>query len=131
MRPTHVHPDDVADESWTGRAESHLTWRTLIGRPDTPTAGLSGGVAELAPDGGRLEPHRHAPAELYHVLAGTGVVVVGEECFDVRAGSTVFIPPATWHAIENTGPDALRLFSCFPVDRFDEVVYEYAGDEAL
>lgn len=128
-RPTHVHVDDVGDEAWPDRDGSRLTWRTLLGRPDSPTESLSGGVAELAPGGGRLEMHRHAPAEVYHVLAGRGLVTVGDERFDVRAGSTVFIPPATWHSIENTGDDALRLFYCFAVDRFDDVVYQYVTDE--
>jgi mannose-6-phosphate isomerase-like protein (cupin superfamily) len=129
-RPTHVHVDDVDDEVWHDRDGSRLTWRTLVGRADSPTTSLSGGVAELAPGGGRLEQHRHAPAEVYHVLAGIGVVTVGDERFEVRTGSTVFIPPASWHAIENTGNDALRLFYCFPVDRFDDVRYEYASDQA-
>lgn len=129
VRPAHVHVDDVGDEEWSGRDGTLITWRTLVGRPDSPTVGLSGGVAELVPGGGRLELHRHAPAEVYHFLAGSGTVTVGDDSFAVRAGSTVFVPPATWHAIENTGDTVLRLFYCFPVDRFDDVVYEYAVED--
>ena len=128
IRPDHVHVDDVDDEVWTDRDGSHLTWRTLVGRHDSPTESLSGGVAELAPGAGRLERHRHAPAEVYHVLAGTGVVTVDTERFAVRPGSTVFIPPGAWHAIDNTGDGPLRLFYCFAVDRFDHVRYEYASE---
>ena len=94
VRPAHVHVDDVADEMWHGRDESRLTWRTLVGRPDSPTESLSGGVAGLAPGGGRLERHRPAPAEVYHVLACTGGVAVGDDRFEWRTGPSVFSPPA-------------------------------------
>lgn len=124
----HIHADDVDDESWPGRPGTSITWRTLVGRPDSATVGLSAGVATLVPAGGRLERHRHAPPEVYHVLDGVGVVTVGDERFDVRAGSTVYIPSLAWHAIDNTGPSAMRLFYCFAADRFADVRYEYAAD---
>ncbi len=126
--PVHVHVDDVPDEGWDDREASAISWRTLVGRPDSPTNELSGGVAVLVPGAGRLERHRHAAGEVYHVLAGTGIVVVEQEEFAVRAGSTLFIPASAWHAIENTGDCELRIFYCFAVDRFTDVVYEYASD---
>ena len=128
MRPIHIHPDDVDDESWTGRPGTSITWRTLVGRPDSAVVGLSAGVAALVPAGGRLERHRHAPPEVYHVLEGEGVVTVGDERFAVRAGSTISIPSFAWHAIDNTGSTVMRLFYCFAADRFADVVYEYADD---
>jgi mannose-6-phosphate isomerase-like protein (cupin superfamily) len=124
----HIHPDDVDDESWDSRSGSRITWRTLLGRDGSAPAGLTSGVADLPPGGGRLELHRHDPPEVYHVLAGTGVVTVGADHHDVRPGSTVLIPSSTWHAIHNTGAEVLRLFYCFPVDHFGDVVYEYADE---
>ena len=128
MRGFHVNEPDVPVEQWAERGGSVLTWRTLVGHGRVPSAGLSAGIAELAPGGGRLERHRHAPPEVYHVLAGTGVVTVDDERFEVAPGSTVYIPGRAWHAIGNSGHGALRLFYCFPSDRFADVVYEYASD---
>lgn len=128
MRGFHMNEPDVPVEEWAGRDGSVLTWRTLVGHGRVPSAGLSAGVAELAPGCGRLEQHRHAPPEVYHVLAGTGLVTVGDDRFDVAPGSTLYIPGHAWHGVENTGPGALRLFYCFPTDRFADVVYEYAAD---
>lgn len=60
--------------------------------------------------------HRHAlTEELYHVLEGHGRMTLGAECFDVKPGDTVLIPPGTAHCIENTGTVELRfLCSCAP-----------------
>jgi len=57
--------------------------------------------------------HRHHQSEeLYHITAGEGVMVLGEERFAVSVGDTVQIPPGTPHAIENTGEVELKLLCC-------------------
>lgn len=131
MRGFHVEESDVPAESWDGRDGSALIWRTLVGGVGGVgghSSGITAGVTELQPHGGLLELHRHSPPEVYHVIAGAGTVTVGDDRFHVRPGSTVYIPGSTWHAIETTGPDVLRIFYCFPTDRFTDVAYEYATD---
>jgi mannose-6-phosphate isomerase-like protein (cupin superfamily) len=57
--------------------------------------------------------HRHRQAEeLYHITAGAGVMVLGDERFDVMAGDTVCIMPDTPHQITNTGAAPLKLLCC-------------------
>lgn len=70
----------------------------------------------IVPAGGRTLLHRHvATEEIYHFLAGEGVMVRGAETFPVRAGDTVCIPPGTPHCLRNTGTGELRLLcSCAP-----------------
>ena len=47
--------------------------------------------------------HKHLRSEeIYHVLEGNGIVVVGEKSFKVKAGDTISIPPGTPHQIQNT-----------------------------
>ncbi|MGE0080009.1 MAG: cupin domain-containing protein [Thiohalomonadaceae bacterium] len=68
--------------------------------------------AEVAP-GGATHLHLHrVTEELYHVTAGEGVMVLGDECFPIRAGDTVCIPPGTPHCVENTGRSALKILCC-------------------
>ena len=84
------------------------------------------GTAEIepgAPD--RVAVHRHDPPEVYHVLSGTGSVVIDDQEHLVTAGASVFIPGGAWHSARNTGDDVLRLLYVFPVDSFSDVVYEF------
>ena len=71
--------------------------------------------ATVAP-GQRTAPHRHLRSEeLYHITAGIGRMTLGERYFEVAAGDTVCIPPATMHCIENIGATPLRLLCmCAP-----------------
>lgn len=63
--------------------------------------------------GGRTTLHRHhRTEELYHVLAGGGVMTLGEARFDVGPGDTVAIPPGTAHCIENSGAETLVFLCC-------------------
>ena len=48
---------------------------------------------------GRIPPHEEGAA-IFHFLEGTGRVLVGEESFDVQAGSTVVIPNGAVRGIE-------------------------------
>ena len=71
--------------------------------------------ATVAP-GAATRLHRHrATEEIYHFVAGSGVMTLNGERLAVAAGDTVCIPPGTPHCLENTGEGALRLLcSCAP-----------------
>ncbi|MCF8198868.1 MAG: cupin domain-containing protein [Sulfuritalea sp.] len=63
--------------------------------------------------GTRTQLHCHAlTEELYYILAGSGVMTLGGECFKVGVGDTVLIAPGTPHRIEATGTEALRFLCC-------------------
>lgn len=47
-------------------------------------------------------PHYHKISEeIYYICSGIGRIIVGDECFNVTKGSTVYIPTNTIHALEN------------------------------
>ncbi|WP_068118758.1 cupin domain-containing protein [Tropicimonas marinistellae] len=51
-----------------------------------------------------VERHVHKVQEqVYHILAGEGLMEIGEERFVVRANDIIFIAPGDWHSIQNTG----------------------------
>ena len=74
------------------------------------------------PAGGTTVPHRHHQSEeLYHVIAGHGIVHLGEDVFEVAPGDTIHISPGTPHWIEARGEEALRvLCCCAPPYRHDD-----------
>ncbi len=68
--------------------------------------------ATVAP-GQESELHRHHQSEeLYHVVAGEGYMVLGDEGFVVRVGDTVCIPPGRPHSLRNSGTGPLRILCC-------------------
>lgn len=102
-----------------------LRWRTLFSKGATPSEGMTCGVAEFQA-GGWLGLHRHAPAEIYYVLAGAGSMSLDGREIPLKAGSAVFIPGMAEHGIYQTGNETLRVFYAFPVDSFDGVEYLFS-----
>ncbi len=123
-----VHADEAPLEPWD-RAPDSVRFRTLLSGDRTPTDSLVIGISEVAPTSGDPRLHRHAQAEVYAILEGSGVVWIDGVAHPVRAGSTVFIPGGAWHAARAAGPAPLRLLYAFAADSMDEVVYEFAVGE--
>ncbi|MGR6964106.1 cupin domain-containing protein [Geodermatophilus sp. URMC 61] len=73
--PQVRHSDEAEPEVWDDPVRGDVSFRVLFSADRTPTSALHTGLAELAP-GGRLGLHRHARAEVYHVVEGSGVVVL-------------------------------------------------------
>lgn len=67
----------------------------------------------VVPAGTRTRLHRHGVTEeIYHITAGTGIMTLGEQRFDVVPGDSVLIAPGTPHCIEAGGEAALRILCC-------------------
>jgi mannose-6-phosphate isomerase-like protein (cupin superfamily) len=66
----------------------------------------------VLPPGTSIGEHTHGPTEeeFYLVLAGHGVMRRDGETFFVRAGDLIRNRPGGTHALENPGPEELRLF---------------------
>lgn len=124
-RPHLVRLEDQKLEGWDDPVKGRVAWRTLFSGDATPTEALTVGVAELAP-GDWLGLHRHAPAEIYYILEGAGMVSLDGQEHAVAAGCAVFIPGDAEHGIRNSGATALRLLYAFPADSFGEVEYRFS-----
>ncbi len=67
-------------------------------------------LVEIEP-GGDQHLHSHAPEQVYFLLDGAGLMTVGNETAEVRAGDCVFVPTGATHGIKNHTKDMLRYFS--------------------
>ena len=117
---------DAPQDGWDDPVRGKIRFRTLFSKGTTPSAGMTGGVAELRP-GEWLGLHRHAPPEIYYVFAGAGVMSLDGREIPIKAGSAVFIPGMAEHGIRQTGGEILRFFYAFPVDSFDGVEYLFSA----
>jgi mannose-6-phosphate isomerase-like protein (cupin superfamily) len=62
--------------------------------------------------GGEQQMHVHDSEEqVYIVVRGHGLMKTGDEEQAVSAGTLIFVPPGTAHAIRNTGDDTLTFVS--------------------
>ncbi len=103
-----------------------VTWFTFFSADMTPTAGMCGGLAEFAANGG-LAPHRHTQAEIYFVQQGSGIVNIDGVETRLVPGMSVFIPGDAEHSVRNSSEETLKIFYVFPTDRFGDVVYRFQG----
>jgi len=54
--------------------------------------------------------HRHnISEEIYHFTGGKGQMTLGDKTF---VGDTICIPPGTFHRLQNTGKEPLKLLCC-------------------
>ncbi len=52
--------------------------------------------------------HEHEEEFLF-VHRGQGVGILGDDRVPLQAGTTIYIPPGTWHGVENTGDEASQI----------------------
>lgn len=65
------------------------------------------------PAGAETLLHKHRSSEeLYHVTAGWGLMVLGDETFPIVPGDTVHIAPGTAHGLINDGDETLVVLCC-------------------
>lgn len=124
-KPVLTQVDDCEWETWPEEAiptQGVVFWKTLLSQDKTPSADLTMGLGEIPPDE-ILHAHRHAPAEAYFILEGTGLLGIDGQENVVEAGTAVFIPGYAIHSLKNIGAAPLRFLYIFPVDSFQEVEY--------
>ncbi len=65
------------------------------------------------PPGLATTPHHHLRAEeIYYILAGEGLMQVGDETRPVGVGDAIAIPPGAIHQITNTSDEVLKFLCC-------------------
>jgi len=131
LQPIVVHEGDVPQEG--PGSKIHLgdaAWQTLISADSTPSLFMTCGILEVGRwHGGDMITHQHPQSEIYHVLAGEGIVTVEGKDYTVYQGSTMFIPGNFHHATRNEGDEPLKIFYVFAVDSFQEVEYIIPGQQ--
>ena len=59
-----------------------------------------------------MELGAHDDHEIYYIVKGSGTLQLDDEMFDIRQGTTVFIPAGCMHKVTNTSPtDTLVLIT--------------------
>ena len=101
----------IADAPTWQAPEPHVRAMTLMfDRVSTPTENIAAGVVRIPPDHEQPKLSSHLPEEIYLVLAGRGIFVLGDYQVEIEAGTAVYVAPWIQHRAINTGTEDLVLY---------------------
>lgn len=80
----------------------------------TPGAALTFGEVVLLPGKGHDRHNHPRSEEILYILSGEGEQMIDDGVpFSVKAGDTIYIPQAVFHATQNTGWQPLRFLALY------------------
>lgn len=125
--PTNVYDD---------KAHGTASWNHIFNAPDTPTNGLTLGLARFPPHAPSqksfLAAHRHKQAEFYYLLKGQCVVTIEGMEHACQPGHVLFIPGDAEHGVRNTSTTEEVVFLWgFAADGFDQILYRFSKEQDL
>ena len=94
-----------------GEVLNDVRGRTLTMKvsPESGAANVSAWT-QYMPKGTGVTEHRHDKTEeILYVKHGHGIAIVNGDSVDIEEGSTIFIPPGVWHAVQNPN-DSMNIF---------------------
>jgi mannose-6-phosphate isomerase-like protein (cupin superfamily) len=80
--------------------------------------------------GERVLLHTHPVEEALVFLSGTGEATLGDERVEVRAETSLYVPPGLPHGFRNVGSTPLHVLVVFPGPTFAETVLLEPGTGA-
>ncbi|HYE55548.1 MAG TPA: cupin domain-containing protein [Chitinophagaceae bacterium] len=79
---------------------------------------------EIVPQDG-IPVHKHLNEdELIYIQYGSGVFTLGEQQYQVKAGSAMYVPKGIWHGIMNNGTENIRMVFSFTPSGFENYFRE-------
>lgn len=110
--PDYVAPDNAVAKEFASPRNS-------------PLKNLS--IAHITiPAGVEVEKHYHLKSEeVYQVIEGSGVMLLGTETQEMGVGDVVVIPVGTWHSIKNVSDtDLVMIVTCSPAWEMEDQIFE-------
>lgn len=77
---------------------------------DPVKIGYSIAHAYIKPNKSSL-PHRLTGSEVYHIIAGIGIIYIDESKQTIQQGDTIYVPSGSLQSVKNTGDNDL-IFIC-------------------
>ena len=99
--------------------------------PETGSQLLAMGTQEMPP-GSEILVHKHDHTEeILYVIEGSGTLILGDERLNVEANTTIWVPPGTWHGVENLESHMHILWFVTPpgLDGFFRGMFWHPGEE--
>jgi quercetin dioxygenase-like cupin family protein len=102
-----------------------------ISREKDRISGLSFCVEDMTP-GRKMRIHKHLNHdELIFIHKGEGNLTLDENVYEVKTGDVVFIPRDTWHGLDNTGKENLKMVFQYSPAGFEQYFVENGTEEGM
>lgn len=75
----------------------------LIDRMKSPSQRLTCGHTTIYPTGTTTGHSHDDMEEIYYVLSGEGIMVVGDDEYPIKPGDALYVPPGEFHTTKQTG----------------------------
>jgi len=81
----------------------------LIDASNSPSKRLTMGHTTIYPTGTTTGHAHDDMEEVYFVISGEGIMVIGEERFEIKPGDGIYVPPGMFHTTLQTGNQPLTV----------------------
>jgi mannose-6-phosphate isomerase-like protein (cupin superfamily) len=75
----------------------------LIDQKTGPSERMTCGHTTIYPTGTTTGHSHNDMEEIYFVVSGEGIMVVGEDSYPIRQGDALYVPPGEFHTTKQTG----------------------------
>ncbi len=79
----------------------------LIDSSNSPSERLTMGYTTIYPTGTTTGHTHEDREEVYFVISGEGIMVIGEDRFPIKSGDGLYVPPGVFHTTIQTGNQPL------------------------
>lgn len=99
--------------------------------PETGSVALAMGTQDMPPGSGIIVHKHDRTEEVLYVTEGSGSVIVGDEEIRVEKDTTIWVPPGTWHGVQNPDEHMHILWFVTPpgLDNFFRGMFWPPGEE--
>lgn len=81
----------------------------LVDPKDSPSRRLTMGHTTIYPTGTTTGHTHDDMEEVYFVISGEGIMVVGEDEFEIKPGDGLYVPPGVFHTTYQKGNQPLSV----------------------
>ncbi len=103
----------------------HLNIEFSVDRLDFPTTQVLDPRIVSIPAGKNNEKHRHAHEAIFHIIKGSGRVIIDDRSIEVGAGDVVFLPRWCVHQSQNTGDVEMQILAITDFGLTSKVLGDY------